>query len=73
MNGYYKAAAQNFVADARVFHALMSKQLPDLNAHLEKLGIVDENTNMYCVKWFSGMGVHFMPFSSKEEGSMELF
>ena len=73
MNGYYKAAAQNFVADARVFHALMSKQLPDLNAHLEKLGIVDENTNMYCVKWVSGMGVHFMPFSSKEEGSMELF
>jgi len=63
MNGYYKAEAQSFFGHARVFHKLMSNHLPDLNAHLEKLGILDENTNMYCVKWFSGLGVHFLPFS----------
>eukprot|EP00392_Amoebophrya_sp_AT5.2_P007980 g7999.t1 len=63
MRGYFKAAAQGFVSDSRVFHELFKLYLPNLNAHLEKHQMNSENTQMWCIKFFVGMGVHFMPFT----------
>ncbi|CAD7923651.1 unnamed protein product [Amoebophrya sp. A120] len=63
MVGYFKGAAQGFVSDSRVFHELFRQFLPNLNAHLERHQMNSENTQMWCIKFFVGMGVHFMPFT----------
>ncbi|CAD7929967.1 unnamed protein product [Amoebophrya sp. A25] len=63
MKGYFKGAAQGFVADSRVFHVLMQQFVPDITAHMEKHKMNAENMQMWCIKFFTGLGVHFMPFS----------
>jgi len=60
--GYYKAKPENFIKDAVTLYELLNIYLPELNAHLTKCGLVRDNVHMYCVKWFIGLGLHFMPF-----------
>lgn len=62
-SGYYKGAPQTFVADAMVMNELAKIYVPNVVAHLEKMGFVKDNTHMFCVKWFVGLGLHMMPFS----------
>jgi hypothetical protein len=58
-HGYFYGEPQAFVGDARVFARLMQKYYPDVHANIVKWGCVPE---MYAVKWFVGLGVHFLPF-----------
>jgi hypothetical protein len=57
--GYFAAEPEAFVGDARVFARLMQKYYPEVHANITKWGCVPE---MYAVKWFVGLGVHFLPF-----------
>jgi len=63
-HGYYKGEPQIFVADAMVLNELTRIYFPKLLQHLEKVGFAKDNTHMYCVKWFAGLGLHMMPFST---------
>jgi len=60
--GYFKAQPTDFVRDARVMHRLIEALFPDVAAHMKSNGLVLMNCHMYCVKWFSGLGLHFFPF-----------
>lgn len=62
-NGYFAAQPDNFVRDARVMHRLLVVLFPDVAEHFKNNGLVLENCNMYCVKWFSGLGLHFLTYS----------
>ncbi|KAF4715618.1 Rab GTPase-activating protein 1 [Perkinsus olseni] len=59
--GYFKGAPQAFLADCRVFGELMQKRMPQLHAHLSSKGVLPE---MYCSKWFIGLGLHVLPFEA---------
>lgn len=58
--GYFRSEPQAFVRDARVLRRLTEERLPRLASHLASLGAVPE---MYSVKWFIGLAVHFLPLS----------
>eukprot|EP00397_Hematodinium_sp_SG-2012_P018622 GEMP01019083.1.p1 GENE.GEMP01019083.1~~GEMP01019083.1.p1 ORF type:complete len:380 (+),score=105.22 GEMP01019083.1:171-1310(+) len=62
-SGYYKAEPQSFVADAMVMYELAKVYVPHVVTHLENMGFIKDNAHMYCVKWFTGLGLHMMPFS----------
>merc|ERR1712048_1255138 len=61
-SGYFAAQPDSFVRDARVMYRLFDRLLPSIAEHMRKHGLLLENCHMYCVKWFSGLGLHFLPF-----------
>lgn len=56
--GYFCAAPEAFVRDARAMTRLLQEDQPAVAEHLTKVGIVPE---MYAVKWFIGLCVHVLP------------
>jgi hypothetical protein len=59
--GYFMGAPQRFVADAKVFYKILEKHRPALHKHLLSKGVLPE---MFVVKYFVGLGLHVLPFSS---------
>ncbi|CAE8696107.1 unnamed protein product, partial [Polarella glacialis] len=58
--GYFRSESQAFVRDARVLRKLTEEQLPEVAAHFARFGVIPE---MYSVKWFVGLTVHFLPLT----------
>ncbi len=45
-------------------HELLKLYEPELMEFMEGMGLGIDNAQTYCVKWFCGLGLHFMPFSA---------
>eukprot|EP00005_Dracoamoeba_jomungandri_P007524 CAMPEP_0174269368 /NCGR_PEP_ID=MMETSP0439-20130205/40765_1 /TAXON_ID=0 /ORGANISM="Stereomyxa ramosa, Strain Chinc5" /LENGTH=316 /DNA_ID=CAMNT_0015358103 /DNA_START=46 /DNA_END=996 /DNA_ORIENTATION=- len=59
--GYWKAEAIGFATDSYVFFHLLKKRFPDVHEHFSKLFLLPE---MFCQKWFVGLGIHVLPFEA---------
>lgn len=58
--GYYKAASEAYVRDAKVYWKLLVKFFPHVAQNID--GVVPPEA--FCSKWFIGLCVHVLPFKA---------
>jgi len=60
MPGYFKSAPTAYVRDAKVYHKILEKMMPEVSTHIENAAPPEA----YCSKWFVGCNVHVLTFEA---------